>query len=157
MLITPTPRTLSEAGKKDTLGLLGWFGFGFRTWPFLQWESGSCWLNDVFKLTWGLSFYVLSFVTFTGLRTLISNAELMKFIDSHFYKIFWSKSWDLTWAIWLVWGKAVWTVNSPTALISKVLKHINVLKSLASCCSILWRCNKTAVVPPTSIPIWDTN
>lgn len=31
MLITPAPRTLSEAGKKDTLGLLGWFGFGFRT------------------------------------------------------------------------------------------------------------------------------
>lgn len=31
MLITLTPHTLSKSGKKDTLGLLGWFGFGFRT------------------------------------------------------------------------------------------------------------------------------
>lgn len=31
MLITATPRTLSEAGKRDTPGLLGWFGFDFRT------------------------------------------------------------------------------------------------------------------------------
>lgn len=44
------------------------------------------WLNDVFKITLGLSFYMLSFVTFTGFRTLISNAELMKFMDSHFTK-----------------------------------------------------------------------
>lgn len=31
MLITLTPCTRLEAWKKDTLGLLGWFGFGFRT------------------------------------------------------------------------------------------------------------------------------
>ncbi len=31
MLITLTPHTLLEAGKKDTLGLLEWFGFGSRT------------------------------------------------------------------------------------------------------------------------------
>lgn len=30
MLITLTPHFF-EAGEKDTLGLLGWFGFGFRT------------------------------------------------------------------------------------------------------------------------------
>lgn len=79
MLITLTPHVFRgwEKGYPWFIGVV-WLWVQNLTFSL---SEKMCWLNSVSRIILGLSFYTLSFVTFTGFRTLINNAELMKFMD----------------------------------------------------------------------------